>query len=84
MSIKTIVDNLIRSVGATPPVDHPQRTPTDGYPVTPDHRELLPNGQQKGYVVLSEEERKRGFVRPVRLGAGPKPGTSPPKGGTVQ
>ena len=41
-------------------------TLTDGSPVTPDHRDLLPNGQQKGYVVLSEEERAKGFVRPVR------------------
>jgi hypothetical protein len=28
--------------------------------------ELEPGGQQKGYVVLCEEERKKGFVRPVR------------------
>lgn len=41
-------------------------TLTDGSPVTPDHRELKPSGQQKGYVVLSEEERAKGFVRPVR------------------
>lgn len=27
---------------------------------------LLPNGQQKTYLVLSEEERAKGFVRPVR------------------
>jgi len=51
-------------------------TMTDGSPVTPDHRDLKPNGQQKGYVVLSEEERAKGFVRPVRdsyvhIGAGP-------------
>ena len=39
---------------------------TDGSPVTPDHRELQPNGQQKAYVVLSAEERAKGFVRPVR------------------
>jgi len=40
---------------------------TDGSPVTPDHREINPaTGQQKGYVVLSEEERKKGFVRPLR------------------
>jgi hypothetical protein len=48
------------------PVDRTQRTLTDGSPVTPDHREIQPSGQQKAYVVLSEEERKRGFVRPVR------------------
>lgn len=41
-------------------------TLTDGSPVTDDHRELKANGQQKGYVVLSEEERAKGFVRPVR------------------
>ena len=27
---------------------------------------LKPNGQQKEYLVLSEEERAKGFVRPVR------------------
>jgi hypothetical protein len=48
------------------PVDRLQQTLTDGSPVTDDHRELKPNGQQKGYVVLSEEERAKGFVRPVR------------------
>jgi len=43
------------------------RTLTDGSPVTPDHREINPvTGQQKGYVVLSAEERAKGFVRPVR------------------
>lgn len=44
-----------------------ERTMTDGSPVTPDHREIDPaTGQQKGYVVLSEEERAKGFIRPVR------------------
>lgn len=38
-----------------------------GGPVTPDHREIDPRtGQQKGYVVLTAEERAKGFVRPVR------------------
>jgi hypothetical protein len=42
-------------------------TLTDGSPVTPEHREIDPStGQQKGYVVLSAEERAKGFVRPVR------------------
>lgn len=41
-------------------------TLTDGSPVTPDHREIQPTGMQKAYVVLSEEERAKGFVRPVR------------------
>jgi hypothetical protein len=47
--------------------DEPKTTLADGSPVTPDHREINPaTGQQKGYVVLSEEERKKGFVRPLR------------------
>jgi hypothetical protein len=41
-------------------------TLTDGSPVTPDHRELRSDGQQRGYVVLSDEERAKGFLRPVR------------------
>jgi len=42
-------------------------TLTDGSPVTPDHREINPDtGMQKAYVVLSDEERAKGFVRPVR------------------
>lgn len=39
-------------------------TLTDGSPVTADHREINPTtGQQKGYVVLSDEERAKGYVR---------------------
>jgi hypothetical protein len=45
----------------------PKTTLTDGSPVTPDHRNIDPkSGMQKGYVVLSEEEVAKGFVRPVR------------------
>lgn len=47
--------------------EKPKTTLTDGRPVAPDHREIDPaTGQQKGYVVLSAEERAKGFVRPVR------------------
>lgn len=36
-------------------------------PVTDGHLEINPaSGQQKDYVVLSPEERAKGFVRPVR------------------
>lgn len=46
----------------------PNITLQDGSPVTEDHRDIVPGtGMQKGYVVLSEEERAKGFVRPVRL-----------------
>jgi hypothetical protein len=49
------------------PVDRTARVLADGSPETDDHREINPNtGQQKGYVVLSAEERAKGFVRPVR------------------
>lgn len=52
---------------SVPPLDRDARTLTDGSPVTADHREIDPtNGQQKGYMVLSAEERANGFVRPVR------------------
>lgn len=42
---------------------------TDGSPVPEDrsHTEINPaTGQQRGYVVLSPEERAKGFVKPVR------------------
>lgn len=42
-------------------------TMVSGDPVEPDHRTIDPKtGMQKGYVVLSKEERAKGFVRPVR------------------
>jgi hypothetical protein len=45
-----------------------ERTLTDGSPVPEDqsHITLREDGQQKGYVVLSEAERAKGFIRPVR------------------
>lgn len=47
--------------------DTPKTTLADGSPVTDDHRTInSATGQQQGYVVLSEEERKKGFVRPYR------------------
>ncbi len=49
------------------PVDRTNRALVGGKPETPDHREINPaTGLQKAYVVLSEAERARGFVRPVR------------------
>lgn len=53
-------------IASLPTVDRTARVLTDGSPVTDDHREILPSGMQKGYVVLSAEERNKGFVRPVR------------------
>jgi hypothetical protein len=49
------------------PVDRGARTLVDGAPVSEDHRQIDPaTGLQKDYVVLSAEERAKGFVRPVR------------------
>lgn len=43
------------------------QTLVDGSPVTDDHREINPEtGMQKDYVVLSAEERAKGYIRPVR------------------
>jgi len=48
-----------------PPVDRTKVQTIGGTPIG-QHKELKENGQQKDYIVLSEEERKKGFVRPVR------------------
>jgi hypothetical protein len=47
-------------------VDKDPRTLSDGSPITKEHLEIQPNGMQKDYVVLSDEERAKGFIRPVR------------------
>lgn len=41
---------------------------TTGEPVPEDwrHTKLRPNGQQEAYIVLSAEERAKGFVKPLR------------------
>jgi hypothetical protein len=36
-------------------------------PNNPGINNILPSGQQETYLVLSEEERKKGFVRPLRI-----------------
>ena len=50
--------------------DEPRETLTDGRQIYPDHRNKITEGPRKGqqqdYVVLAEEERAKGFVRPVR------------------
>lgn len=49
-------------------VDRTKITLTDGNPVPVDysHTQNRGDGQQKGYVILSDEERLKSFVRPVR------------------
>ena len=47
--------------------EKPRNTLTDGTQVYPEHRNIrAESGQQQGYVVLAEEERAKGFVRPLR------------------
>jgi hypothetical protein len=44
-----------------------QTEKSGGGPLPPNHREIDPTtGQQRAYVVLTEAERAKGFVRPVR------------------
>jgi hypothetical protein len=52
----------------TPPVDRSAQQLVNGSPVPEDgsHTKLKGNGQQHDYVVLTPEERAKGFVRPVR------------------
>lgn len=66
MTARNNLDAAERALNETIPVDRSARTLTDGSPVTDDHREIKPNGQQQGYVVLSDAERAKGFVRAVR------------------
>jgi len=48
--------------------DEPRKTLSDGTQIYPEHRNIVPQtGMQEGYVVLAEEERAKGFVRPLRL-----------------
>lgn len=51
-----------------PRVDRSKQELTDGSPVPEDrsHTRNRGDGQQVGYVVLTKEERRKGFVKPVR------------------
>lgn len=55
-------------VAAAIPVNRADQRLTTGHPVPDDwsHTELTASGQQKAYIVLSEAERAKGFVRPFR------------------
>lgn len=47
-----------------------RKTLTGGRQIYPEHRDIIKEGalkgQQKDYVVLADEERAKGFVRPYR------------------
>ena len=51
-----------------PKVDRSQQELTDGSPVPADrsHTRDRGDGQQVGYIVLTAEERAKGFVKPLR------------------
>lgn len=57
-----------RKAAASIPVDRSAQQLVSGAPVPEDrsHTELKDNGQQRDYVVLSQDERSKGFVRPYR------------------
>lgn len=48
-----------------PPVDRSKQTTLHGTPIG-EHLKIGPDGMQKDYIVLTQEERSKGFVRPVR------------------
>jgi len=65
---RNALDAAKREAAASVPVDKSAIQLTDGSPVPEDwsHTEHTASGQQKGYIVLTETERSKGFVRPVR------------------
>lgn len=54
------------SAAPIPPVDRSSRCTTSGKPIDEHTTEIGPSGQQKDYVILCDDERAKGFVRPVR------------------
>jgi len=59
--------NGVDGIGSKGRVNRSARVLANGLPVVPDYREMGPaTGQQKGCMVLSDKERAKGFVRPVR------------------
>lgn len=62
------IEDEKRKAAEAIPVDRSARVLLNGLPESamPDYRETDGTGMQKSYVVLSPEERAKGFVRPVR------------------
>jgi hypothetical protein len=67
-AIKEAAAEMQETKPNTKSIDSSNRILASGKPVPEDnsHTELKENGQQKEYVVLSPEERAKGFVRPLR------------------
>lgn len=79
-SLNNRIAAVKRRQAAAIPVDRSAVQLTDGSPVPSDrsHTEDRGDGQQRGYIVLSDAERAKGFVRPVR-DSYRHVGTPPPK-----
>lgn len=65
---KMLEEKFQAEVELPPPVDRANQQLVSGDPVPADrsHTELRESGQQKDYVVLTKDEREKGFVRPFR------------------
>lgn len=61
------MDDIIKQINDLE-VDRSARVLANGAPVPEDnsHTALRPDGQQEAYVVLTAEERSKGFVMPYR------------------
>lgn len=65
--IQERTDRLVKALTPPPPVDRSKLCTTSGEPVDKVRAEqTAETGQHKGYVVLCDEERAKGFVRPYR------------------
>lgn len=62
------LEHEVKKVLPPPPTDFDARVLVDGSSIPEDgsHKQLKLNGQQQDYVVLTSEERNKGFVRPYR------------------
>lgn len=62
-----LVEDEARRIASLPPVDRSSLDTTNGRPVEEVRQsQTADTGQHAGYIVLSAEERAKGFVRPYR------------------
>lgn len=62
------IQRIVEKIKPVPPVDRSAQVLTTGEPVPADrsHTEIESSGMQKAYVVLTPEERRKGYVMPYR------------------
>ncbi len=63
---RTVAQALEEERKNAPPVDRSAVTTCSGDPITEATTKIKASGQQNDYVILTDEERAKGFVRPVR------------------